>query len=160
MKQTVHWGPLESAWILRHFRQKRINISDLVTDVVRLDCEMTQELRMKKRNATLDSFRELLTDCVLIYEGAVVAILLHEFVPFNKPSSISPQWPTCGSLVDASPILVPPRPGWPCLDTNSTIMIVSLPGELLNLGRTIIISWLFPSNEPFDFRSFFRFFHN
>jgi hypothetical protein len=21
-------------------------------------------------------------------------------------------------------------------------------------------SWLFPSNEPFDFRSFFRFFHN
>jgi hypothetical protein len=55
-----------------------------VKDVVGLGCETKQELRMKERNATLDDFRELLTDCVLIYEGAVVAILLHEFVPSNQ----------------------------------------------------------------------------
>jgi hypothetical protein len=55
-----------------------------VKDVVGLGCETTQELRMKKRNATLDGFRELLTDCVLIYEGVVVAILLHEFVPSDQ----------------------------------------------------------------------------
>jgi len=36
---------------------------------------------MKKRNATLDGFQKLLMDYVLIYEGAMVAILLHEFVP-------------------------------------------------------------------------------
>ncbi|CAN5960662.1 unnamed protein product [Sphagnum jensenii] len=82
--KTVHWGPLESAWILRHFRQKRIDIPDVVKDVVGLGCETTQELRMKKRNATLDGFRELLTDCVLIYEGVVVTILLHEFVPSDQ----------------------------------------------------------------------------
>jgi hypothetical protein len=39
-----------------------------------------QELWMKERNAILDGFQELLTNCVLIYERAVVAILLHEFV--------------------------------------------------------------------------------
>jgi hypothetical protein len=39
---------------------------------------------MKKQNVTLNDFRELLTDCVLIYEGAVVAILLHEFIPSNQ----------------------------------------------------------------------------
>jgi len=156
LKQIVHWGPLESAWILHHFQQKGIDISDLVTNVVRLDCETTQELRMKERNTTLDSFWKLLTNCVLIYEGAVVAILLHEFVPFNKSSSISPQWPTCGSLVDASPILVPPKPGWPCLDTNSTITIMSLPGELLNLGRTIIIFLVFSLEWTFWFSIFLR----
>jgi hypothetical protein len=69
LKQIVHWGPLESAWILHHFQQKGIDISNLVTNVVRLDCETTQELRMKERNTTLDSFRKLLTNCVLIYEG-------------------------------------------------------------------------------------------
>jgi hypothetical protein len=45
---------------------------------------MTQELRMKERNVTLDNFRKLSADCVLIYEGAVVAILLHEFVPSDQ----------------------------------------------------------------------------
>jgi len=84
LKQTIHWGPLESAWILRHFWHKGIDIPDVVKDVVGFGCETTQELRMKKRNATLDGFQELLTDCVLIYEGAVVAILLHEFVPSNQ----------------------------------------------------------------------------
>jgi hypothetical protein len=55
-----------------------------VKDVVGLGCEMTQDLRMKERNVTLNSFREFLTDYVLIYEGAVVAILLHEFVPSDQ----------------------------------------------------------------------------
>jgi hypothetical protein len=55
-----------------------------VKDIVGLGCETTQQLRMKERNATLDDFREFLTDYVLIYEGAVVAILLHEFVPSNQ----------------------------------------------------------------------------
>jgi hypothetical protein len=41
LKQTIHWGPLESAWILFHFRQKRIDIPDVVKDVVGLNCEMT-----------------------------------------------------------------------------------------------------------------------
>jgi len=39
---------------------------------------------MKERNITLDGFQELPMDCVLIYEGAMVAILLHEFVPFDQ----------------------------------------------------------------------------
>jgi hypothetical protein len=55
-----------------------------VKDVLGLGCEMTQELRMKERNATLDDFKELSTNYILIYEGAVVAILLHEFVPFDQ----------------------------------------------------------------------------
>ncbi len=75
---------MESAWILRHFRQKGIDIPDVVKDIIRFGCETTQELRMKERNATLDGFRKLLTDYVLIYEGAVVAILLHEFVPSDQ----------------------------------------------------------------------------
>jgi hypothetical protein len=50
-----------------------------VKDIVGLGCEMTHELRMKERNATLDGFRELLTDCVLIYEGVVVSNLLHKY---------------------------------------------------------------------------------
>jgi hypothetical protein len=49
---------------------------------------MTHELRMKKRNMTLDDFREFLTDCILIYEGAVVVVLLHELVPSNRASEI------------------------------------------------------------------------
>jgi hypothetical protein len=55
-----------------------------VKDVIGLGYETTQELRMKKRNANLDGFQKLLTDCVLIYEGAVVVILLHEFVSSNQ----------------------------------------------------------------------------
>jgi hypothetical protein len=43
-----------------------------------------QQLRMKERNVTLDGFRDLLTDYVLIYEGVVVAILLQEFVLFDQ----------------------------------------------------------------------------
>jgi len=50
-----------------------------VKDVVGFGCETTQKLRMKERNVTLDGFRDLPTDCVLIYERAMVAILLHEF---------------------------------------------------------------------------------
>jgi hypothetical protein len=84
LKQTIHWGPLESAWILCHFRQKGIDIVDVVKYVVGFGCETTQELRMKERNVTLNDFRELLTNCVLIYEGAVIAILLHEFVLFDQ----------------------------------------------------------------------------
>jgi hypothetical protein len=41
LKETVHWGPLESAWILSHFRRKGIDIPDVVKDVVGLGCEMT-----------------------------------------------------------------------------------------------------------------------
>ncbi len=37
-----------------------------------------------KQNVTVDGFRELPIDRVLIYEGAVVAILLHEFVPSDQ----------------------------------------------------------------------------
>ncbi len=70
------WKTLRS-W---HFRQKGIDIPDAVKDVIGLGYETMQELWMKERNATLDGFQELLTDCVLIYERAVVAILLHEFV--------------------------------------------------------------------------------
>jgi hypothetical protein len=55
-----------------------------VENVVRLACETTQELRMKERNATLDGFRELMTDCVLIYERAMVAILLQESVSSDQ----------------------------------------------------------------------------
>ncbi len=77
-----------------------------------------------------------------------------------KLSSISPRWPTCGSSADASPRLVPPRPRWPCLDTYSATTIVSLPGELLNLGRTVIIFLAFSLEQTFWFQSFFKFFHN
>ncbi len=55
-------------------------------DVVGLGYETTQELRMKERNTTLDGFRELSTDCILIYKGAVVAVLLHELVPLDQDS--------------------------------------------------------------------------
>ncbi len=79
-------------------------------DVVGLGCETMQELRMKERNATLDGFRELLTDCVLIYEGVVVAILLHEFVPSNQVVEYFAAKPTCGSSMDASLRFVPSKP--------------------------------------------------
>jgi len=39
---------------------------------------------MKERNTTLDSFRELPTDCILIYERVVVVVLLHEFVSSDQ----------------------------------------------------------------------------
>jgi hypothetical protein len=39
---------------------------------------------MKERNTTLDDFRKLPTDCILIYEGAVVVVVLHELVPSNQ----------------------------------------------------------------------------
>ncbi len=55
-------------------------------DVVALGCETTHELKMKEWNMTLDDFQELPTDCILIYEGAVVAILLHEIVPSDQTS--------------------------------------------------------------------------
>jgi hypothetical protein len=86
LKQTIHWGPLESAWILRHFQEKGIDIPSAVKDVVGLGCETTQELRMKERNTTLDGFRELLTDCILIYEGAMIVVLLHELVSSDQAS--------------------------------------------------------------------------
>jgi len=86
LKQTIHWGPLKSAWILRHFQEKGIDIPGVVKDVVALGCETTHELRMKEWNTTLDGFQELPTDCILIYEGAVVAILLHELVPSDQAS--------------------------------------------------------------------------
>jgi len=120
-----------------------------VKDVVGLGCETTQELRMKEPNATLNGFRELLTDCVLIYEGAVVAILLHEFVLSNQVVKYFATKPTCGSSTDASLGLVPLRPGWPCLDTDSTTMIVSLPGEFLNLGRTVLVFLVFSFEQTF-----------
>ncbi len=53
-------------------------------DIVGLGYETTQELRMKERNVTLNSFREFMMDCVFIYEGVVVAILLHEFVSSDQ----------------------------------------------------------------------------
>jgi len=149
LKQTVHWGPLESAWILCHFRQKRIDNLDVVKDVVEFGCETTQELRMKEWNATLDGFRKLMTDCVLIYEGAVVAICCTSLFRPIKLSSISPRWPTCGSSADTSLRLVPLKPGWPCLDTYFATTIMSLPGELLNLGRTIFIFLAFSFEQTF-----------
>jgi len=60
-----------------------------------------------------------------------------------KLTNISPQWPTCGSSVDASLGFVPPRLGWPCLDTNFVTMIVSLLGELLNFGHIVLIFLVF-----------------
>jgi hypothetical protein len=55
-------------------------------DVIGVDYEMTQELMIKKRNTTLDGFWELLTNCILIYEGAVVVVLLHELVLSDQAS--------------------------------------------------------------------------
>ncbi len=55
-------------------------------DVVELGCETTQELRMKEWNTTLDGFRELPTDYILIYEGAMVVVLLHELVLSDQAS--------------------------------------------------------------------------
>jgi len=78
-----------------------------------------------------------------------------------KLPNISPPWPTCGSLADVWPGLVPPKPGWPCLDTDSATTIVSLPSQPINLGRTCIISLVFSLLASlFHFRSFFRFLHN
>jgi hypothetical protein len=51
LKQIVHWGPLESAWILCHFRHKGIDILDVVKDVG-LGYETTHKLKMKKWNGT------------------------------------------------------------------------------------------------------------
>ncbi len=107
----------------------------------------------------LDDFLELSTNCVLIYERVVVAILLQSLFRPIKPLSISRRWPTCGSSAYTSSRLVPPKPGWPCLDIDSTITIVSLPSEL-NFGHIVPIFLTFPLNEPLDFQSFFRFLHN
>ncbi len=41
---------------------------------------------MKEKNTTLDKFLELATDCILVYDGAVVVILLHDFVSSNQDS--------------------------------------------------------------------------
>jgi hypothetical protein len=35
---------------------------------------------------TLDDFRELPTDCILIHEGAMVIVMLHELVSSNQAS--------------------------------------------------------------------------
>ncbi len=56
-----------------------------------------------------------------------------------KIPSISPPCPTCGSSADVWPGLVPPRPGWPFLDTDSATMIVSLLGQPINPGCTLLI---------------------
>ncbi len=37
-----------------------------------------------KRNTTLDGFHELATYWVLVYDGVVNIILLHNFVPLNE----------------------------------------------------------------------------
>jgi hypothetical protein len=52
LKQTVHWGPLESTWIFEHFQQKGIDILGTMKNVVGLGYETMQELKMKERNAT------------------------------------------------------------------------------------------------------------
>jgi len=75
-----------------------------------------------------------------------------------KPLSISQRWPTCGSSVDASPGLVPSKPGWPCLDTDFVTTIVSLLGEFLNLGRTILIFLAFSLERTFRFSIFLQVF--
>jgi len=73
-----------------------------------------------------------------------------------KPSSISSRWPTCGSSADASPGLVPPRPGWPCLDTDSATTIVFLLGELLNPRCTVLIFLIFSLEWTFWFSIFLQ----
>ncbi len=57
--------------------------------------------------------------------------------------------PTCGSSMEVSLGLVPLKPGWPCLDTNSTAMIMSLPSEPINLGHTILIFLAFSPRVSF-----------
>lgn len=47
---------------------------------------MMQELRMKKQNTILDCFRKFLTNCILIYKGVVVVVLLHKLVPSDEAS--------------------------------------------------------------------------
>ncbi len=56
-----------------------------------------------------------------------------------KLSNILLRWPTCGSSADVWLGLVPLRPGWPYLDTDSATTIVSLPGEHVNPRRTLLI---------------------
>jgi hypothetical protein len=65
-------------------------------DVIGIGYETLQELRMKEWNVTLDGFQELV---ILIFEGAIVVILLHNFVLSNQTYNISPRWLTCGSLM-------------------------------------------------------------
>ncbi len=78
-----------------------------------------------------------------------------------KLPSISLSWPTCGNSMDVWPGLVPLRPRWPCVDTNSVTTIVSLLGQPLNTRCTFIISLVFPPPANlFHFQFFFRFFHN
>ncbi len=55
-------------------------------DVVGLNRETMEELKMKEWNTTLDGFQELSTDRILIYEGAVVIVLLHELVLSDQAS--------------------------------------------------------------------------
>jgi hypothetical protein len=57
-----------------------------VKDVVGLDYETMQELKMKKRNVTFDNFQELDTNYILVYEGAVIVIMLHDFVSSDQAS--------------------------------------------------------------------------
>jgi hypothetical protein len=78
LKQIVHSGPLQNAWIIQ------IDILSAVKDVVGFSYETIQKLRMKKQNVTKDGFREFTMHCILLYEGAVAAILLHDCVLFNQ----------------------------------------------------------------------------
>jgi hypothetical protein len=117
-----------------------------------------QEFRMKERNVTLDGFWELPTDCVLIYEWAVVAILLHEFVLSDQAVEYFAMMAHMWESTDVSPGFVPPKPGWPCLDTDFATTIMSLPRELLNLGHIVLIFLAFSLERTFRFSIFFQVF--
>ncbi len=116
---------------------------------------------MKEWNTTLDGFREPLTDCILIYERAMVVTLLHKLVPFDQASKYFSTMANMWEFVDVGRELVPPKPRWPCLDTNSVTTIVYLPSQPINPGHTFLISLTFslPVNL-FHFQSFFKFFNS
>ncbi len=86
LHSTKYWGPRESAWIIRHFRNEGHSVPDSVRQVIGIGRTISDVGQNKGTYSNLHDFKELSEDCMLIYHGEMVAILLHGFVPSTKAS--------------------------------------------------------------------------
>ncbi|CAM6044136.1 unnamed protein product, partial [Sphagnum compactum] len=86
LHSTKYWGPGESAWIIRHFRSEGHSVPGSVRQVIGLGHTISDEGQNKGTYPNLRDFKELSEDCMLIYHGEMVAILLHGFVPSTEAS--------------------------------------------------------------------------
>ncbi|CAM6054105.1 unnamed protein product [Sphagnum tenellum] len=79
LQSTKYWGPGESAWIIRHFRNEGHNVPDSVQQVIGLEHTISDKGQNKGTYPNLRDLKELSEDCMLIYHGEMVAILLHGY---------------------------------------------------------------------------------